>query len=171
MAFTDILASVAEAEGAGVGTPLLASMVRQGLTEGLSGSAMLNAIRDAGVGIRTQSFYQLVGEVRASAARAEQWSGAALDRLPSSELVQEWTGGQSDTYLSRVYMYVRTRATGELAVERRGVSIVTNELITPGDALSMAQDLYAENADNENYSNEQLLGAEFGGVYHQLGGQ
>lgn len=130
---------------------------------------MLGAVRQAGVGVRTQSFYQLLGEVRASAARAEQWSGAALDQLPGRELIQDWTGGQTETYLNRVYMYVRTHVEGELAVERRGVSILTNELITPGDALSMAQDLYAEGAESDNYANETLLGAEFGGVYHQLG--
>jgi hypothetical protein len=169
MAFTEILQSIADAEGANVGRSLLGTAIRQGLSEGMSATSMLNAMRDAGVGLRTQSFYQLAGEVRASTARAEAWSGAALDRLPGSDLVQEWTGGQADTYLSRVYMYVRTHVDGELSVERRGVSVVTNQLITPGDALSMANDLYAENAENDNYANEQLLGSEFGGVYHQQG--
>jgi hypothetical protein len=170
VAFTDILESLTGAAEAGADRSLLAPLVRQGLTEGLSATQMLDAVRSAGVGLRTQSWYQLVGEVRASAARAEQWSGAALDRLPTPDQVQEWSGGHTETYLNRVYMYVRTSATGELAVERRGVSILTNELITPGDALSMAQDLYAEGDESDNYAGEQLLGAEFGGVYHQLGG-
>lgn len=169
MAFTDILESLGEAAAAGADRSLLAPLMRQGLQEGLSGQAMLGAIRQAGAGVRTQSFYQLLGEVRASAARAEQWSGAALDQLPTHDMVQQWTGGQTDTYLNRVYMYVRTHVEGELAVERRGVSILTNELITPGDALAMAQELYADNADSDNYANETVLGAEFGGVYHQLG--
>lgn len=169
MSFIETLQSLTEAAAAGGDRSLLAPLIRQGLSEGMSATEMLGSIRDAGVGVRTQSFYQLAGEVRASAARADAWSGAALDQTPSSELIQEWTGGQADKYLSRVYMYVRTRASGDLAVERRGVSILTNELITPGDALAMAQDLYSENADSDNYANEELLGAEFGGVYHQLG--
>lgn len=170
MALGSFFESLAEAGGADVGTPLYASAIRAGLNEGMNGSEILSSLRDAGFGIRTQSFYQLLGEVRASTALAGDWSAAPLDQLPGEGLVQEWSGGATDTYLSRIYMYVRTNVGGQLSVERRGVSILTNELITPGDALSMAQELYEENSDSENYANEQLLGAEFGGVYHQTGG-
>lgn len=130
---------------------------------------MLAAIRETGAAVRDSSFYQLVGEVRASRSLTEAWGTAPLDQLPASNLIQDWHGGATDTFLNRVYMYVRTSEGGELAVERRGVSVLTHELITPADALAMAQDLYDENADNDNYANEQFLGAEFGGVYHQLG--
>ena len=163
------LEGLADAEGADIGQSMSASLIRQGLNEGLSGNAILSAMQEAGLGIRRQSFYQLLGEVRASSALADAWSGAPLDQIPSDDLVTDWTGGRADSYLSRVYMYVRTNVGGVLSVERRGVSIVTNELITPGDALAAAQSLYEENSESENYANEQLLGAEFGGVYHQLG--
>lgn len=169
MAFIDIAQAIGEAETGSVGQGLLASAVRQGLAEGMSATNMLNDIRAAGGSIRTQSFYQLVGEVRASAARASEWATAPLDQVPGQDLVQDWTGGQADTYLNRVYMYVRTNIGGVLSVERRGVSILTKEAISPNDALAMAQGLYEDNADSDNYANEQFLGAEFGGVYHQLG--
>ena len=169
MSFLDIAESIGAAESGSVGQGLLASAVRQGLSEGVSATEMLNSIRAAGGSIRTQSFYQLVGEVRAASARAGEWATAPLDQIPGQDLVQDWTGGQADTYLNRVYMYVRTSVGGVLSVERRGVSILTRDAISPSDALAMAQQLYEENSDSENYANEQFLGAEFGGVYHQLG--
>ena len=169
MAFIDLAEAIGGADEAQASRALLAPAISQGLSEGLSGRAMLATIRQSGAAIRDSAFYQLVGEVRASQALTSAWGQAALDQIPGSELIQEWHGGATDTYLNRVYMYVRTNVDGEQAIERRGVSVLTKELITPEDALSMAQDLYDENADNENYANEQFLGAEFGGVYHQVG--
>lgn len=169
MAFIDLAEAIGGADEVTASRALLAPAISAGLDEGLSGRAMLGAIRESGAAIRDSSFYQLVGEVRASRAMTEAWSQAALDQIPGSDLIQEWHGGATDTYLNRVYMYVRTNVDGEQAIERRGVSVLTKELITPEDALAMAQDLYDENADNENYANEQFLGAEFGGVYHQVG--
>jgi hypothetical protein len=169
MAFLDIVQAIGEADEATASRGLLASAVSAGLSEGLSGRAMLAAIRESGTAVRDSSFYQLVGEVRASQALTEAWGAAPLDQIPAQELIQEWHGGQTDTYLNRVYMYVRTNEGGELVVERRGVNVLTKELISPSDALAMAQDLYEENADNDKYANEQFLGAEFAGVYHQVG--
>ncbi len=148
---------------------MLASIVRQGLNDGLSGNEMLRQVQAAGLGIQRSSFLQLVGEVRSSASMAERWSTLPLDQVPGPEDIVDWAGGATDTYLHRVYMYVRTNEAGQLAVERRGVSLLTREPLSPADALAMAQDLYDENADNDNYSGDQLLGAEFGGIYHQLG--
>lgn len=169
MSFIELAESIGAAESGAVGQSMLASAVRQGLTEGLSATDMLTGLRAAGGAIRTQSFYQLVGEVRAASAMSSEWATAPLDQAPASSLVQDWAGGQADTYLNRVYMYVRTNVGGVLSVERRGVSILTKEAIAPNDALAMAQELYEENSESENYANEQFLGAEFGGVYHQLG--
>jgi hypothetical protein len=169
MSFLELASSIGEADEVSASRALLVPAISQGLSEGLSGRAMLSAIRESGAAIRDSSFYQLVGEVRASQAMAESWSQAPLDQIPSSELVQEWHGGATDKYLSRVYMYVRTSEAGEFAIERRGISILTNELISPEDALSMAQDLYDENADSDKYADEQFMGASFGGVYHQVG--
>jgi hypothetical protein len=169
MAFIDLAQSIGSADEVTASRALLAPAISAGLAEGLSGRAMLSAIRESGAAIRDSSFYELVGEVRASQARAEPWSHMPLDQLPTSDMVQDWSGGATNTYLNRVYMYVRTSDGGELAVERRGVSVLTKNLISPGDALSLAQDLYGQHADDDNYSNEQFLGAEFGGVYHQLG--
>lgn len=169
MSFTDIADAFGAADEVGPSRSLLASAVSAGLNEGMSGRAMLAALRESGTAIRDSSFYQLVGEVRSSQALTAAWSSAPLDQIPGSELIQEWHGGATDTYLNRVYMYVRTNDGGEFSVERRGVSVLTKELITPEDALGMAQDLYEENAENDNYADEQFLGAEFGGVYHQVG--
>jgi hypothetical protein len=169
MAFIDLAEAIGNASESSASRALLGPAISAGIDEGLSGRAMLAGIRSSGAAIRDSAFYQLVGEVRASKAMTAAWGQAPLDQIPSDELIQEWHGGATDTYLNRVYMYVRTNVDGEMAIERRGVSIMTKELISPSDALGMAQDLYDENADNENYANEQFLGSEFGGVYHQLG--
>lgn len=169
MSFLELASSIGEADEVSASRAMLVPAISQGLSEGMSGRAMLAAIRESGSAVRDSSFYQLVGEVRASQAMAEAWGTAPLDQIPTSDLVQEWHGGATDKYLSRVYMYVRTSEGGEFAIERRGISLLTNELISPEDALSMAQDLYDENADSDKYANEQFLGASFGGVYHQVG--
>lgn len=169
MSFLELASSIGEADEVTASRALLVPAISQGLAEGMSGRAMLSAIRETGSAVRDSSFYQLVGEIRASQAMAEKWGTAPLDQVPSSDLVQEWHGGATDKYLNRVYMYVRTSEGGEFSIERRGVSILTNELISPEDALSMAQDLYDENADSDKYKDEQFLGASFGGVYHQVG--
>jgi hypothetical protein len=169
MAFTDILESIGAASEANLGRSQLATLVRAGIEEGVSGNAMLSALRGIGSGIRRQSFLQLVGEVRSAAARAETWAQMPLDQMPSDDMVQIWHGGAVNTFLHRVYVYYRSNEFGIMAVARKGFSILSRTMITPAQALARAQDIWESGSEGGTDVGQTLLGMEFGGVYHQLG--
>ena len=168
MAFLDILSSLGDVADAGANRTWMASLVRQGLTEGLSANAMLGAIKTAGLGIRRQSFLQLTGEVRASMAREDQWATMPYDQVPGPELMQEWTGGRAETYLYRLSKLVRRTVGGELTVERQGFNVLTRSPIAPNDAVAIALTQHEE-THPETTTVGELFGIELSGIYHQLG--
>jgi hypothetical protein len=168
MAFLEFLSSLGESPLAASGRSMLAPLVRQGLSEGMSANAMLRELRAAGLGLRRQSFLQLVGEVKGSTERAGAWAGVDLTAMPGADMIQEWHGGQSETYLHRVYAYYRSREAGDLSVYRKGFSILSRSPMTPAQAIASAADLWGEGDTSGDYA-QDLLGFEFSGIYHQLG--
>lgn len=149
----------------------LGSLVSRGLSEGLSANSMLATLKEAGGGIRRQSFLQLVGEVRAADASAGELALAPLDNVLAEENYAQWSGGATDTYLHRVSLFVRQEQEGSLEVMTKKFDIVSSERLSPAEAIRQAQDIFDTNTGTDNYPSEELLGAELRGAYHQLGPQ
>lgn len=152
-----------------VGREGLAPLIGAGLNEGLSGASMLSSLREVGMGIRTQSFYQLVGEIQAAQGSVERWADLAQDAIPQATDFVEWSGGAADTYLYRVKYAVRTGEGGELSVQTKVFNVQSREAISPADATDQAMQQLDDNADSDNYNNQTVLGPVGVGLYHQIG--
>lgn len=62
---------------------MLPQLLRLGLDEGLSGNQMLGQMRDVGYAIRTQDFYQVLGEVSSAASMARTWPTLDPTQIPA----------------------------------------------------------------------------------------
>lgn len=163
--FGDILAATETGSGAVASENTLVTLVRTGLNEGMSGNAILQGMQSVGLGLRRQSFYQLVGEVRSSLGAGAWATGVDPNTIPTSENIVSWTGGTAGKYLTRVNVYVRERiGEGEYEVARRGLSFLSNEPISPAQAIQNAQDMPT---GMDNYPSRQTLGYEYNGTYLQ----
>lgn len=147
----------------------LGSLVGVGLREGLSGNEMLRQLVGAGSGIRRQSFLQLVGEVRNAQASAAELALAPVETPLGAERYTDWQGGATDSYLHRVSLYVREQEEGGLSVITKNFDIISSTPLSPAEAVQRAQDIFNTNTGSDNYPDEELLGAELRGAYHQLG--
>lgn len=146
---------------------LLGSAISQGLNQGLGATEMLRAYRAAGGAIRTQSWYQLVGEVREATARAGDIGGLPLDQLPAEGSIVEWSGGRAGTYLYRMNVYVRENVEGVgLNVVQQMWDIQTSELLTPEQAIANITDQFGQ---TESQYATVMLGASVRGIYRQTG--
>jgi len=158
-------------EGAQLGRQYLAPLLSQGVAEGMSGASMLSELRDAGQGIRTQSFYQLLGEVKGSLAKTAAWEGLSLETIPGEEVFQEWAGGAVDTYLYRVPMMYRTTEGGIMGVARKTINVLTHDPISIDEAISRATDTWSEGHEEGSDTGQEFLGAGMPTLYHQIGPQ
>jgi hypothetical protein len=170
MTFLETVSDLAESgatEGVTLGNNLLAPIVQQGINEGLSGNAMLSAIKGAGLGIRRSSFLDLVGGVRAAALAAPDVAAMSLDQLPTAEQIVNWRGGKAGTYLYRTNVFTRERDDlGNFHFEQKSWDIQSSSLLTPQEVNDQVTDQF--NANTDDYPAE-LLGVTLRGVYLQGG--
>jgi hypothetical protein len=171
MTFLESISEVgaADTEGIGATRSQLGSLVSQGLSEGLSGRTMLSVLQENGLGVRRGDFYDLLGEVRAAQSMGETWSSLPLDLVPDESVATVWTGGATNTYLYRVRMYIREGGSEGMGFYQGNFDVVTDELITPAEALERAADQFNSGVSSDNYPNQELWGQSLGGIYHQLG--
>src|SRR5579863_5054445 len=165
MAFLDILSGLTDAAAGGeveLGANLLAPIVQQGLSEGLSANRMLSAIKSAGLGIRRGSFLDLVGGVREAMQAAPQVADMSLDQLPTSEQIVNWRGGKEGTYLYRTNVFTRERdPEGNFHFESKSWDLQTGSLLSPQEISDLVTDQFNQNTDD--YPSE-LLGVTMRGV-------
>jgi hypothetical protein len=168
--FFDALSDLADTTGGAsvnIGRNLMAPLVQQGLSEGLSGNRMLSAFQEAGLGIRRSSFQDLVSNVRDAMAAAPGIAGSPLDQLPATDNIVEWRGGKENTYLYRLNVFTRERDDmGVFQITNVAWDIQTSSLITPGEAVDNMVSQWNQNSPD--YPSE-LMGATVRGVYRQTG--
>jgi len=169
MAFLDTLADLAPSEGASFSRSQLGSLVSQGLSEGYSGSAILRAFTDNGIGIRRSDGLDLIRQVRGAMDADDAVQSLAMDQIPTSDAISEWSGGRADTYLYRVRMYIREGGESGLGFYQGNFDIVSDELITPEEAQARARDIWQSGEGQDNYADRELWGTSLGGIYHQSG--
>ncbi|MFZ0666191.1 MAG: hypothetical protein WAM97_10575 [Acidimicrobiales bacterium] len=147
----------------------MASLVSQGLEQGLSANAMLRDFQTAGIGIRRADFLTLVGEVRSAQAGRDVWAGLAGDQIPEEGVFSRWEGGQADTYLYRTTIYARTGDAGERQIQRLNFDVRTANKITPNEAIQRARNAFDAGSITTYGDDQEYLGGEVRGGYFQLG--
>jgi hypothetical protein len=105
-----------------------AAIIRSGIDMGLSSTSILGAMRGAGLGMRTQNFYQLVQELSGPSTGAGfVWGGPGSFIDPSDIVSLE--GGQGGKYMVNVKSYYTSVSEdGELESGYRVTSILQDEL-------------------------------------------
>jgi hypothetical protein len=169
MSFVELLGDLAPAGEAGFSRSQLGSLVSAGLDEGLSGNKILQGFADAGIGVRRSDGLSLISQVRGAMASTDAVQSLAMDQIPTSDSIAEWSGGRADSYLYRVRMYIREGGEGGLGFYQGNFDIVSDELITPAEAQQRARDIWESGEGQDLYAERQLWGTSLGGVYHQSG--
>jgi hypothetical protein len=147
----------------------LASVIKIGINQGLSGNTMLSTAQALGVGIRRVDFLQLVGEVRSSIAGETAIQALSLTQAADESMVTQWEGGATNTFLHRVTLYVREGPPGVKEVMTHNFDILSDRIMTAQEATSQAQDIFNEGLSTDNYSDQELLGSELRNIFHQTG--
>jgi len=132
------------------------------VNDGTSATDALNAFREAGGSIRTQTWYRLFGEVTDSLARSPM--AAALDpyQLPDPAAYATWTMGPGGQYATQVQVFFRDIDTGLIGTSQ--YTYVTDEPHTPAEAEAAAYDEYSD-TDNAGDYGQVVLGTSTVNVY------
>lgn len=161
------LAGYAEGEAAGYVRAMIPSAIRAGLEEGYSSTAILGELRDAGLSIRTQRFYELAGNIAAGVGSETRMAGISLDEVPSAGDVATWaTTRPMEGYLYRADLHYVVRDDTGAIVERgvRPFSLRTGELTDWGSVIADMADVIA-GGPGEDTPEQTVLGIEPVAIY------
>ena len=113
--------------------------------EGVSANAWLNALREAGAGVRRSVGLAVFGQARTIAREYEQEPSRPLDQVPTFGESKQWPTQSSSGVLQTVQIFYRERVTGRIV--QRFYNVRTPEGITRQAAIDLAIDTNADNAD------------------------
>lgn len=150
-------------EGVNVGNP--AGFIADQIRSGVNATNALEGFREAGGGMRRQSWFRLYGEVADSIARSPE--AAALDpaAYPDAENYGEWAAGQGGQYATQVNIMIRDRASG--VVGSAPYTHITDDPHTPDEAIAAGVDLYSNDDAAQRYD-QQILGGVVTGIWQTI---
>lgn len=146
-------------------------IMQSGAAAGASGASVLGALRTAGLGIRTQDFYQVYGALRSQAAANQTASALSVDastgEIMGGNPPANWTG----QYVHQVTATFRTRDDqGNYELSQRTLGIKTSSVLTPYDAAQAAMGILStpvEGDDEDRYGGAgDLLGLTLTGAWY-----
>lgn len=130
-------------------------LVLKGVAEGLSGAQILGQLREAGLGLRTQTFYRWLGQAKSELSASLDIIGLESDQRPPLSSISAWpTTTDREGYLHVVEFTQKSRITG--FTETKTISVFHNELLTRGEAEATAAEIIREN--EAEYPEFQTLG-------------
>lgn len=125
------------------------------MQEGLSGNQILQGLREAGLGLRTQTFYRWLAQAKREVSAELGIVGLEPDQRPAVTDISAWpTTSEREGYLHIVNYTVKNRVTG--FTETKTVSIASAGLLTRGEAEAAAEEVIREN--ESEYPEFQTLG-------------
>lgn len=151
------------APGVNIGNP--AGYIKGLINEGESATSGLDIFRSDGGAIRTQTWFQLYGEVNASMIRAGDAAGLDPYVLPGPSDYSEWAMGTGGQYVTQVNVFVVDRDTG--LVGTINYTYVTDEPHTPAEAEAAAFDEYSD-ADTQDSYGQTVQGTSTANVYRTV---
>lgn len=120
-------------------------LILQGIAQGLSGAKILGELRNAGLGLRTQTFYRLVGQARTEVGARTGIAGLGPHQTPDAASVPTWPSATKTGFAHIVSFASRDLVTG--AVKTTRVTIRSDTLLTRGEAEAAALDTFSSNED------------------------
>lgn len=115
----------------------------------------MGSLREAGFGLRTQTFYRWLGQAKAEvSAEPEALSLESHQRPPPSAIAAWPTESGREGYLHIVNYTTKNRLTG--FTETKTISVSSAELLTRGQAEGTAEEVIREN--EAEYPEFQTLG-------------
>lgn len=151
----------------------IAGIIKAAISAGLSANRGLVTLREAGLGIRRQTFLDLWRAT--TQGLAQRAAIAGLDpSLPLPELVlSDWHAGQRGQWAYQVNVVVSNVFDPEGPLDVRPFTMVTDRLARPETAIGEALDEYGaavEDATEEDTGfGEQIEGAVIVGIYRMVG--
>lgn len=105
----------------------------EAILEGLSATEGLNAVREAGGGISTQSWYRAYGEASEALGNLRDVAGLDLFTVPGRDQFVEWTAGREPGYVYQFQIEVLDPDTGLSMLIPH--TVISPEIITIGEAV------------------------------------
>lgn len=149
--FEDILAAFDENSYTG--------FISSGLNQGMTGNQILGALQSEGLGIRRSTFYEALGEVRASMGRASEIAGLPSTATPPDQLFTTWRQAPEGMNVYQIDIHVVDPAFGAVTMP---YSVVSQDPLTVEQAVSQALDVYNVNA--KKYG-QRILGGMLVGLH------
>lgn len=115
-------------------------------SEGMSASAWMRALTEAGTGIRRQVGFRLYGQAKALAAEYGSEPSRPLNQVPAGPEVRSWPTRASEGVLQSVQVFYRERVTGRIV--QKFYNVKTPNGITRQEAIDKAISAYASNAED-----------------------
>jgi hypothetical protein len=148
------------APGVNVGNP--AGFVAGAVGEGTNATAALNAFREAGGEMRTETWYRLYGEVTDSLGRQSQAAQLNPYSIPDADAYSTWEMGAGGKFATQVQVFFRDQDTG--IIGSSNYTYITDQAHAPGEAEAAAFDEYADPDNASNYA-QSMLGTMTTNVY------
>ena len=122
-------------------------LMLRGVQEGMSGARVLSLFREFGIGMRTQSFYQLFGQASRVVAEAGAEPTRPLESVPGlSEIAPVAAGPRAEPgVIQTVRLIYREAVTGNLREVYH--STKSDQAVTRQEAINAAIDAYATHSE------------------------
>lgn len=142
--------------------PYAASAIR----EGLSATEGLQAVRDAGGGVNTQTWYRAYSEARVALDNAGTVAGLDPFAIPAGEHFTDWSAGREGAYGYQVAVTTIDDETGMMTTDP--YTVITTDALTPAEAAQQAFDDFTE-SDADDIYGRTTVGAVTVNLYRMTG--
>lgn len=169
MSFSDFIEGLdLSAYNADTESSIVGGAIRYGLQNGLSGAEILRGLQSVNLGVRRQTFFQLVRNERAQQEAGRVAIDAGLTQVPVESNIPQVAIGRPGTYVTNVQLTYRVGdAGGEYHLETRTMGVSSRAPIAPSDAISIVQNVWAEH--NANYPNMAIFDLAYTGTVLHTG--
>lgn len=128
------------ARNPGLGNP--APYAVEAILEGYSATEGLNVLRDAGWGIRTQSWYRAYGEAQEALGNLRDVSGLDVFATPGRDQFVQWTAGSEPGFVYQFGIDVIDPETGLTMTIPH--TVISDEIIPISQAIGQAISDFAD---------------------------
>lgn len=112
------------------------ALLARAIEEGLSANKALQTFREAGLGMRRETFLNLYGEMRAAIGNRDLLASIDYGVIPDEARFTPWSAGTPGTYVYGVQLGIRD--VGDVIPRTSYFWVDSDVRISPGDALDIA---------------------------------